>query len=154
MAVAPARFRARMTGQYGRKDPAGLVNGDDAKPLRGASNGPEVTVIWGFLCTTVFDRILPSLSSADLMGTKLMLYCEEPLDTTSNPASSDLTATPELDVAFSDAGREYRLGWKPGLVSGRPLSLEYRVEATRTESANDFGPGSGHGIRLNLDARF
>ncbi|MDE0280097.1 MAG: hypothetical protein OXN16_03330 [Gammaproteobacteria bacterium] len=113
-----------------------------------------MTVIWDFLRTTVFDRTLPSLSSADLMGTKLMLYCEEPLDTTSNPASSDLTATPELDVAFSDARREYRLGWKPGLVSGRPLSLEYGVEAMRTESANDFGPGSGHGIRLNLDARF
>jgi len=39
MAVAPARFRARMTGQYGRKDPAGLVNGDDAKPLRGPPTG-------------------------------------------------------------------------------------------------------------------
>ena len=94
MAVTPARFRARMTGQYGRKDPAGLVNGDDAKPLRGASNGPEVTVIWDFLRTTVFDRTLPSLSSADLMGTKLMLYYEEPLDTTSNDASTASAGSP------------------------------------------------------------
>ncbi len=94
MAVAPARFRVRMTGQDGKKDPAGLVLGDDAKPLGGASNGSEVTDIWDFLRTTVFDRTLPSLSSADLMGTKLMLYYEEPLDTTSNPVSSDFTATP------------------------------------------------------------
>lgn len=120
MAVAPARFRVRMTGQDGKKDPAGLVKGDDAKPLRGASNGSEVTDIWDFLRTTVFDRALPSLSSADLMGTKLMLYCEEPLDTTSNPASSDFTATPEPGVALSGAGCEYRLGWKLGLVSGSP----------------------------------
>lgn len=154
MAVAPARFRVRMTGQDGKKDPAGLVLGDDAKPLGGASNGSEVTDIWDFLRTTVFDRTLPSLSSADLMGTKLMLYYEEPLDTTSNPVSSDFTATPEPGVALSDGGCEYRLGWKLGLVSGRPLPLEYGVEATRTESANDSGPGPGHGIRFNLDARF
>ena len=113
-----------------------------------------MTDIWDFLRTTVFDRTLPSLSSADLMGTKLMLYYEEPLDTTSNPVSSDFTATPEPGVALSGAGCEYRLGWKLGLVSGRHLSLEYGVEATRTESANDSGPGPGHGIRFNLDARF
>lgn len=104
-----------------------------------------MTDIRDFLRTKVFDRTLPSLSSADLMGTKLMLYYEEPLDTTSNPASSHFTATPEPGVALSGAGCEYRLGWKLGLVSGRPLSLEYGVEATRTEYANDSGPGPGTG---------
>ena len=68
------------------------------------------------------------------------------------------TSTPELGVALSDAGREYRLGWKLGLVPGGPSSFEFGVEATRTEPANDAGSGAGaepeHGVRLQLDVRF
>ena len=64
------------------------------------------------------------------------------------------TATPELGVALSDGGREYRLGWKLGLVPGGPASFEFGVEATRTEPANDAGTEPEHGIRFKLDARF
>ena len=71
------------------------------------------------------------------------------------PALGDrFTSTPEFGVALSDAAREYRLGWKLGLVPGGASSFELGVEATRTEPANDAGMEPGHGIRFKLDARF
>ena len=65
-----------------------------------------------------------------------------------------VTMTPELGAALSDAAREYRLGWRLGLVPGGPSSFELGIEATRTEPANDAGTEPEHGIRFKLDARF
>ena len=71
------------------------------------------------------------------------------------PAFGDrFTSTPELGVALSDAAREYRLGWRLGLVPGGASSFELGVEATRTEPANDAGTEPEHAIRLKLEARF
>ena len=71
------------------------------------------------------------------------------------PALGDrFTSTPELGIGLSDAGRDYRLGWRLGLVPGGPSSFELGIEATRKEPANDAGTGPEHGIRLKLDARF
>ena len=73
------------------------------------------------------------------------------------PAFGDrFTSTPELGVALSDAAREYRLGWRLGLVPGGSSSFELGVEATRSEPANDAGSGAApdHGIRFRFDARF
>ena len=75
------------------------------------------------------------------------------------PAFGDrFTSTPELGVALSDAAREYRLGWRLGLMPGGPAAFELGVEATRTEPADDNGAGTGaepdHGIQLRLQARF
>ena len=68
------------------------------------------------------------------------------------------TATPELGLALSDTGREYRLGWKIGLVRSGPSSFELGIEATRREPANDPGSGAGaeteHSVRIKLEARF
>ena len=64
------------------------------------------------------------------------------------------TATPELGVALSDAAREYRFGWRLGLIPGGPSSFDLGIEATRIEPANDAGTGPEHGIRLELGARF
>ena len=63
------------------------------------------------------------------------------------------TATPELGAALSDAGREYRLGWRLGLARSGPAPFELGIEATRREPANgDAAPETG--IMLNLGARF
>ena len=71
------------------------------------------------------------------------------------PAFGDrFTSTPELGFALSDAAREYRLGWRLGLVPGGPSSFEFGIEATRNEPANDAGTAPEHAIRLKLDARF
>ena len=71
------------------------------------------------------------------------------------PALGDrFTSTPELGVALSDAAREYRLGWRLGLVPGGASSFELGIEASRKEPANDAGTEPEHGIRLKLEARF
>jgi len=75
------------------------------------------------------------------------------------PAFGDrFTSTPELGVGLSDGGRrDYRLGWRLGLIPRRRLSsFGLGLEATRTEPANDAGSGAepDHGIRFKLDARF
>ena len=73
------------------------------------------------------------------------------------PAFGDrFTGTPELGFALSDTAREYRLGWRLGLVPGGASSFEFGVEATRSEPANDAGAGAAveHGVMLKLDARF
>ena len=63
------------------------------------------------------------------------------------------TGTPELGFALSDTAREYRLGWRLGLVPGGASSFELGIEAVRTEPANDDAEPE-HAIRLKLDARF
>ena len=71
------------------------------------------------------------------------------------PAFGDrFTGTPELGFALSDAAREYRLGWRLGLVPGGLSSFELGIEATRNEPANDAGTEPEHTIGLKLDARF
>ena len=65
------------------------------------------------------------------------------------------TATPEIAVALSNAGREYSLGWR--LVRrarpGDRGSLELSFEARRHESTSP-GPGSGAGSHLAHEAGF
>ena len=71
------------------------------------------------------------------------------------PALGDqFTSTPEFGAALSESAREYRLGWRLGLVPGGPASFELGVEATRNEPANDAGTAPEHTIGLKLDARF
>ena len=64
------------------------------------------------------------------------------------------TSTPELGAALSEAAREYRLGWRLGLVPSRASTFELGIEATRTEPANDAGAAPEHGVRFKLEARF
>ncbi len=55
------------------------------------------------------------------------------------------TSTPELGFGLSEGSRDYRLGWRLGLVPGGPTSFELGIEANRTEPANDNGAGTGAG---------
>ena len=56
------------------------------------------------------------------------------------------TGTPNLGVALSDSGRDYRLGWRlTSAVRGDP-GFEVNLDATRKESANDNAPE--HGLML------
>ncbi len=59
------------------------------------------------------------------------------------------TGTPEIGLGFSDAGRDYSLGWR----LTRAGSLELSIDATRRDSANDNAPPE-HGIGATLTARF
>ena len=64
------------------------------------------------------------------------------------------TAAPELHVGLSDAGRDYRLGWRLALARNGPASLDLGLEATRTEPANDPGSAPEHGLAFKMTARF
>ena len=58
------------------------------------------------------------------------------------------TGTPELGVGLSDAGRDYRLGWRLGPGSGGGTSFELGLEAARRESANDDEAEHTAGFRI------
>ena len=68
------------------------------------------------------------------------------------------TLTPELGVGFSNAGREYSLGWRLVRIErGSAIaggSLELSFEATRRESSASGGAPPEHGVGLRLGARF
>jgi len=64
------------------------------------------------------------------------------------------TAALELHVGLSDAGRDYRLGWRLALARSGLASLELGLEATRTEAANDPGSAPEHGVAFKMTARF
>ena len=72
------------------------------------------------------------------------------------------TATPELGFGLSEWSRDYRLGWRLGLVPGAgAVALDLSLEAMRRETANDNGLGFGthvakpeHAVGLRLEARF
>ena len=58
------------------------------------------------------------------------------------------TGTPELGVGLSDAGRDYRLGWRLGPGSGGGRSFELGLEAARRERANDDEAEHTAGFRI------
>ena len=64
------------------------------------------------------------------------------------------TGTPHLGFGLSDGGREYRIGWRHGLAESGTASFEFGLEATRTEPANDPGPGAApeHAVGFKLTA--
>ena len=74
------------------------------------------------------------------------------------PAFGDrFTMTPELGFGLSDAGRDYRLGWRLARENrdGDLGSLEFLLEATRSEPANDNGAAEPeHRVGFELKARF
>ena len=61
------------------------------------------------------------------------------------------TATPEIGFGLSDGERDYSLGWRFGMARQGANAFELRLEATRSESAND---DAEHGIGLRLTARW
>ena len=58
------------------------------------------------------------------------------------------TSTPELGVGLTDTGRDYRLGWRLTRDARGAGALEFSVDATRRESANDNDPEHGIGFRV------
>ena len=63
------------------------------------------------------------------------------------------TSTPEFGLGLSQGRREYSLGWRLGLAQTGPTALELRLQATRSEAAND-NTDPEHGIGLRLTARW
>ena len=90
---------------------------------------------------------------ADLLVLRALRHVEHRLGYGVGAFGDRFTATPELSAALSDAGREYRLGWRLGFARSGPVPFELGIEATRREPANgDAAPDTG--IMLNLGARF
>ncbi len=59
------------------------------------------------------------------------------------------TGTPEVGVGLSNADREYRVGWRLGLVRRKDFGFEVRLDASRREPANDDRePSQRIGVRL------
>ena len=63
------------------------------------------------------------------------------------------TATPEIGLGLSEAGRDYSLGWRLTRAGSGAGSLDLSVEARRRESANDDVPPE-HGIGFAATARW
>ena len=63
------------------------------------------------------------------------------------------TMTPEIGLGLSEAGRDYRLGWRLTRSGSGPGPLELSVEATRRESANDDTPPE-HGVGARFALRW
>ena len=66
------------------------------------------------------------------------------------------TATPEIAVGLSDAGRDYSLGWRLVRDGEAPdgRSLQLTVEARRREAATDRNTPPEHAIGFRLTSRF
>ena len=66
------------------------------------------------------------------------------------------TLTPEAGIGLSNGHRQYTLGWRLGLVGGGQSALEVRLEAMRSETANDNEAGAPpqHGVGLTVTARW
>ena len=62
-------------------------------------------------------------------------------------------STSEIGVGLSDAGRDYRLGWRLTRVTREGGSLEISVEARRREIA-DESTSPEHDVRFGLTARY
>ena len=56
------------------------------------------------------------------------------------------TGTPHVGFGFSQAAREYRMGWRVTPAAGDNLGFEVRLDATRREASNDNG--AEHGVML------
>ena len=63
------------------------------------------------------------------------------------------TATPEIGLGLSEAGRDYSLGWRLTRAGSGAGSLDMSVEARRRESDNDDVPPE-HGIGFAATARW
>ena len=66
------------------------------------------------------------------------------------------TATPEIAVGLSDAGRDYSLGWRltPGGVAPGGVALELAFEARRFESTSRRNAPPEHAIGFRVTSRF
>ena len=70
------------------------------------------------------------------------------------------TATPNVGFGMADGGaRGYRIGWRLTSVVPGDHGLEVSLDATRNETANNSGPGSGagkakHAVTLRAGVRF
>ena len=62
------------------------------------------------------------------------------------------TGTPELGLGLSEAGRDWRVGWKLGLAGRRREAFELNFDATRNQPANDDAPE--HGVMLRGSLRW
>ena len=63
------------------------------------------------------------------------------------------TGTPEIGFGLSEAGRDYRLGWRLTRAGSGAGSLEFSLEARRRERANDNTPPE-HGTGFWATARW
>ncbi len=61
------------------------------------------------------------------------------------------TGTPELGLGLSEAGRDWRLGWRLGLAETKRVSFNLRLEGTRREPVNDnLAPERWIGLTANM----
>ena len=65
------------------------------------------------------------------------------------------TMTPEIGLRFSNAGRDYSLGWRLAREAGYGGALELSMEARRRESGNDNADAPPvHEVGVRLTSRF
>ena len=63
------------------------------------------------------------------------------------------TSTPELGLGLANGQREYRLGWRLHSVQSGSAAFELRLEASRSEAANDNGEPL-HALGFGVTARW
>ena len=136
------------------------IAGDDANPLRGVSMSPpgaKVADIRGFFPVTVLDRTAPSLVSATLAGTKLVLTYDEPLDTGSTPANGDFTigtgsgARTVSGVAVNASAVTLTLN--ASVNAGIAVNVSYTAGTNKIQDTLDAGDSGDPNAAANLSSR-
>ncbi len=132
----------------GRWAQVAYSRGNDANPLRGASSGPQVQDI-GWPRATVVDRDPPQQTGALLVGTSLVLYYDETLDTGSTPPTSSYSvrtvsgsvqAVTVSGVAVHANAVELTLDW--GTITPGNVRVDYTPGSNSIRDVAGNGAGS------------
>ena len=158
---AEVRARGLLTHEAGGFRNRGISGSFSWDPGRGSGRGPKLalTQTLGASASGGMDPLLgrdtlAGLAANDNGGGDLGQRRLELKYGYGFPAfGGRFVSTPEVAVGRSQAGREFRLGWRLGLAHTGPNALEFAVDATRREHANE-NADLDHMIGFRLLARF
>ncbi|MCY4608638.1 MAG: hypothetical protein OXD40_08585 [bacterium] len=143
---------------------AGLSGSLSWDPRTGSGRGPSLTLTqtMGAQASGGADALLQrgtlaGLAANDNVGAEDGLLAQRRLEVRFGygfAAFGDgFTSTPELGFGLSEAGRDYRLGWRLSRDAG---SLDLSLEAKRREIAHDYGAAAEpeHTVGVRIEVRF
>ena len=152
------RARALLAHEDGGFRERGLSGSLVWDPAPGSDRGPSMTLTQtlGVSAKDGVDRLFREGVPAELAAN------DNGLDARNFGASlgygigafgDRFTMTPELDFGLSDAGRDYRVGWRLNPSGGYRQSFELRLSGTRSETVNDNGPVNAPEHKVGIEFR-
>ena len=116
-----------------------------SNPLQDAAGNPVASLVDYQVQNNTPDTTAPSLSTATVNGTSLLLTYDEDLDTDSVPAATDFTVTVAASTATLSSvelsGAVVTLTLATGVENGEAVSLDYTVPASNPIQ-DDVGNGA------------